>query len=64
MSVQMAKAKQAALQTGKMPNDVGLLPDTFVMPRGARLPSWSGAFRDRWRLEKKRAWVRITDAIS
>ncbi|KAI4727213.1 hypothetical protein E4T49_04980 [Aureobasidium sp. EXF-10728] len=44
-----------------MPNDVGLIPATFIMPTGSRLPSLTADFSTRWALEKHRAWTRIKE---
>jgi len=63
MAVTMAKEKAKAFEAGQIPDDVGLMADTFVMPRGKALPGWFGNFRGRWKLERKRAWVRMWDVI-
>jgi protein MBA1 len=42
----------------QMPNDVGLIPGTFIMPTGARLPS---EFGKRFQLEKYRLWLRVKE---
>lgn len=61
MAVQMANQRQQALREGQIPNDMGLLPDTFIMPRGKNRPSWFGNFKDRWLMEKRRARKRLTE---
>jgi protein MBA1 len=42
----------------QMPNDVGLIPGTFIMPTGARLPSELGK---RVKLERYRLWLRVKE---
>ena len=48
----------------KMPNDVGLIPGTFIMPTSGKLPSLFEAPSARWRVEKHRAWTRIKDTFA
>ncbi|KAK5114660.1 hypothetical protein LTR62_002233 [Meristemomyces frigidus] len=64
MTVQMKKMKNQALKSGQIPHDMGLLPDTFVMPRGTQLPSWFTDFSNRWLLEKKRLRTRALEFFS
>jgi hypothetical protein len=45
----------------QMPNDVGLIPGTFIMPTGPRLPSFTSEFSARFALEKHRLWLRIKE---
>lgn len=45
----------------QMPNDVGLIPGTFIMPTGRRLPSLTDNFGLRFSLEKYRLWLRIKE---
>ncbi|CAD0099681.1 unnamed protein product [Aureobasidium mustum] len=45
----------------KMPNDVGLIPGTFIMPTGSQLPSLTQEFGARFALEKYRLWLRIKE---
>lgn len=52
---------QDAFRTGMIPDDMGLLPETLVMPRGKNRPSWFGNFWGRWRMEKKRFKTRLTE---
>lgn len=52
---------QQAMREGQIPDDMGLLPETFVMPRGKNRPSWFSNFRGRWRLEKKRLRTRLSE---
>jgi len=61
MAVQMQQQKQKAFRDGQIPDDIGLLPDTFVMPRGKKRPSWFSNFWGRWRMETKRLRTRITE---
>ena len=60
MAVAIEKAKQDAIRHGQIVNDIGLLPDTIIMPFKNR-PSWLKEFNDRWRLEKKRIKTRIME---
>ncbi|KAG9663334.1 hypothetical protein KCU95_g873, partial [Aureobasidium melanogenum] len=48
----------------QMPNDVGLIPGTFIMPTGSRLPSLTQEFGARFALEKYRAWTRIKEVFA
>ncbi|KAM0718183.1 hypothetical protein Q7P37_006515 [Cladosporium fusiforme] len=48
--------QDAMMRSGQFPDDIGLLPDTFVLPRNA--DRWS------WRLRKKWLKVRFVDAYS
>ena len=61
MVVALERAKQQALREGQIPNDLGLMQDTFVMPFGKNRPSWLKDYKDRWRLEKKRLRMRLTE---
>lgn len=61
MTVAMERAKQQALREGKVPNDIGLLPDTVIMPFGKNRPSWFSNYKDRVKLERKRLWMRLTE---
>jgi hypothetical protein len=45
----------------QMPNDVGLIPGTFIMPTGSRLPSFTAEFGKRFALEKYRLWLRVKE---
>lgn len=47
----------------QMPNDVGLIPGTFIMPTGSRLPSLTQDFGLRFQLEKYRLWLRVKEAF-
>lgn len=59
-SMAVAREKQRAdiIGKGQIPDDVGLMQGTFIMPFGKNLPGWFGDFKGRWKLEKKRAWTR------
>lgn len=49
------KEQQAAMmRSGQFPDDIGLLPDTFILPRNNN-DRWS------WRLRKKWLKVRFVD---
>lgn len=50
--------KEQMRNIDQMPNDVGLIPGTFIMPTGSRLPS---DFGTRFALEKFRLWMRIKE---
>ena len=47
--------QEAMIRSGQVPDDVGLLQDTFILPRAAG-DRWS------WRLRKKWMWTRMLDA--
>ncbi|KAI5203927.1 hypothetical protein E4T39_03872 [Aureobasidium subglaciale] len=47
----------------QMPNDVGLIPGTFIMPTGNQLPSLTNDFSTRFALEKHRLWLRIKEVF-
>ena len=64
MSIQIKKAREQALRSGQIPNDLGLLPDTFVLPRGKNLPSWFLNFSGRWTMEKKKFKLRAVELFS
>lgn len=51
----------AAKEFGEIPSDLGLLPNTFVMPRGQNLPSLFRAPRSRLQLELERTKRRVLD---
>jgi len=77
MAVQIAKARKDALKSGQMPLDVGLLPDTLVMPSGKNLGGalrgtagsrgtgggGEGGIRRRLRLEWKRGKLRALETF-
>ncbi|KAK0266680.1 hypothetical protein LTS16_020445 [Friedmanniomyces endolithicus] len=77
MAVQIAKARKDALKSGQMPLDVGLLPDTLVMPSGKNLGGalrgtagsrgtgggGAGGIRRRLRLEWKRGKLRALETF-
>ncbi|KAI4798264.1 hypothetical protein E4T44_11782 [Aureobasidium sp. EXF-8845] len=50
--------KEQMKNIDQMPNDVGLIPGTFIMPTGNRLPS---GFGERIKLERYRLWMRIKE---
>ena len=47
----------------QMPNDVGLIPGTFIMPTGSRLPGLTDNFGLRFQLEKHRLWLRMKEVF-
>ncbi|KAK0253711.1 hypothetical protein LTS02_012467 [Friedmanniomyces endolithicus] len=73
MAVQIAKARKDALKSGQMPLDIGLLPDTLVMPTGKNLAgslgtggssaTAGGGPRRRLRLEWKRFRTRAIETF-
>lgn len=58
VAVAQARQQRVALEAGDLPDDVGLLPGTLVMPTGRNRPGWFGQFKERWMLEKRRWWTR------
>ncbi|KAF2150373.1 hypothetical protein K461DRAFT_280393 [Myriangium duriaei CBS 260.36] len=50
------------MASGRMFDEVGVLPDTFVLQPAAERPSWTQAFADRWLWEKARAKDRVIKA--
>ncbi|KAI4790157.1 hypothetical protein E4T44_13154 [Aureobasidium sp. EXF-8845] len=50
--------KEQMKNIDQMPNDVGLIPGTFIMPTGSRLPSDLGK---RVKLERYRLWLRVKE---
>lgn len=57
----MEKQKEKMLREGNLPEDMGLIPGTFIMPRSKNRPSWTSNYKDRLKLEKARATTRFTD---
>ncbi|KAI5271269.1 hypothetical protein E4T47_05409 [Aureobasidium subglaciale] len=53
--------KEQMKNIDQMPNDVGLIPGTFIMPTGNQLPSLTADFKTRFALEKHRIWLRIKE---
>ncbi|KAK3674390.1 hypothetical protein LTR78_005859 [Recurvomyces mirabilis] len=64
MSIQLKKAREQAMRAGQIPNDLGLLPDTFIQPRGKNLPSWFTNFNGRWVMEKRKLKLRSVEFFS
>ena len=56
MHVQRLAAANKAMRSGQLPEDLGLLPETFIMPFGKQRPSWWTNWRQRLKLERVR-WV-------
>ncbi|KAI7339142.1 hypothetical protein KC315_g1390 [Hortaea werneckii] len=52
---------QQAFRSGNIPDEMGLLPQTFVMPRGKNRPSWFSNFGDRKQMEWTRLKTRMTE---
>ncbi|EMC98549.1 hypothetical protein BAUCODRAFT_32606 [Baudoinia panamericana UAMH 10762] len=63
MKVQKAKAERDAKRQG-IGFDIGLIPETFVMPRGKNLPSWFSNSKDRRKLEWARLKLRLKEFYS
>ncbi|KAK5133452.1 hypothetical protein LTR08_007694 [Meristemomyces frigidus] len=64
MALQVEEQRRKALREGLIPDDMGLLPGTFIMPRGKNRPSWLRDFKGRWRMEKARWWQRAQEVFS
>jgi len=65
MVVQMAAQRDKAMREGLLPDDIGLLPDTLIMPRvGANKPSWFRDFKGRWFMERRRFLTRVQEVAS
>ncbi|TID17549.1 hypothetical protein E2P81_ATG08122 [Venturia nashicola] len=62
--LQMKKAMKGLKDASKIPDDMGLLPDTFIMPTGEKLPSLFSEPKFRLQLEWKRAKRRVQDLLS
>ena len=61
ISAQMERMKKKAMRSGDIPDDIGLLPETFVMPPAEKLPGWLSNHKDRWMMEKARMRARWAD---
>ena len=61
MSVQREKERAQVMGRGEIPDDVGLLQGTFIMPIGKNRPGWFTYFKMRWRLEKYRFGAKLRD---
>jgi hypothetical protein len=57
----MDRMKKKAMRSGDIPDDIGLLPETFVMPPADRLPGWLSNHKDRWMMEKAKMRARWAD---
>ena len=57
----MMEEYRRAAKAGALPEEVGLIPDTFIMPTGKNLPSWTSNRKARWMIEKKRLKARMTE---
>jgi hypothetical protein len=53
--------QQKLMDSGEIPDDVGILPGTFIMPVGKNRPSWISNRKDRWKLERMRLWTRMSE---
>ena len=61
MAVQYKQQKEKAVREGQIPDDLGLMQNTFIMPTGKNRPSWFSDFKRRWRLERVRWKTRWTE---
>ena len=59
MAVAREKERAATLGRGEIPDDLGLMEGTFIMPSGRNLPSWTREFKRRWGLERHRVRVKL-----
>jgi hypothetical protein len=57
----MDRMRKKAMRTGEIPDDVGLLPDMFVMPPAEKVPGWLSNYKDRRKMEMARWWARYQD---
>lgn len=63
ISVARKKEERQVLAAGQIPDDVGLLPGTFIYPFGKNRPGWFSDFQARWKLWKHWAKTRMGDVI-
>lgn len=61
MEVQMKRAQAKAMRSGEIPDDLGLLPETFVMPFGQPKPGWLNQTGERFKLETARTKQKFKD---
>lgn len=59
MTVTRKQQEAQVISRGAIPDDVGLMDQTFIMPHGKNKPSWLKDFNMRWRLEKHRLKTRV-----
>jgi len=52
------------MKKGAIPNDMGLLPDTFIMPVWSKRPSLVSMLRERLQLERFRVFQRLKDFLA
>ncbi|KAF2773816.1 hypothetical protein EJ03DRAFT_323191 [Teratosphaeria nubilosa] len=64
IAVKMKEQQKKALAGGELPDDVGLLPQTMVMPSSSKRPSWFKDGGNRWRMEKARIKTRFYEFAS
>lgn len=64
MSVAREREARQVLERGQIPDDLGLIDGTFIMPFGKNRPSWAKDFRGRWQMEKARWWTRVREVLS
>nr|OQO32282.1 hypothetical protein B0A51_00341 [Rachicladosporium sp. CCFEE 5018] len=56
MSRARKEQEQTMLQSGQFPNDIGLLPDTFILPRNPR-ERYNWTIRKRWLYTRFWEWI-------
>ncbi len=64
MALLQKKQEREALGAGQLPDDMGLLTGTFIMPYGKNRPSWFTNRKARWKLEKHRWWTRMYEVFA
>lgn len=63
MAVAREHERRKMMAAQEIPDDIGVLPGTFVMPSGKNKPSWTKDFKNRWRLTKHWLRARMGDAL-
>lgn len=64
MLLQKKQVTEKAMRDGQMQDDLGLLPDTFVLPRWKNMPSPLSNFKGWRRLQWYRLKVRVQEVLS
>ncbi|GAB7362852.1 hypothetical protein MBLNU230_g3155t1 [Neophaeotheca triangularis] len=64
MALAEKQQREAMMKTEGLPDDLGILPGTFIMPPWSERPGMFQNPRGRWKLEKARAKARFWDAIA
>lgn len=63
MALAMKRQREQMMRSGETPDDVGLQPNTFVMPHGANLPGLLTDTRTRLRMEWARLKIRSGEIV-